>query len=583
MKNIIILIYWCNYRETMVHVLNYIKKHPVLLLLIVPAFLIYMLVILPSGSYYCLDKTCGIFFWGVHGFDGIWHLAISNVSFNSFPFVAPSFFGERLIGYNYLFDLITHTISLLGIPTIITYFKVFPIVWFFVFTGLLIVLAKKINNKPSFVFFLLLFSYFAGSFSYFFTLYKNGSIWGSSSLLSTLIIHSMSNLQFAFSLPILLLVLILIKDKKPDYKTIVYLGVLNFINLGIKFYGGAITSFVIFFYIVANARKKTIYSTFKYLVVFGVLSALSILLFYDPFSSIKSGAIFSISPFALIHPITEDPSLFYNKQLTNARYFLISKGIGPKLIMIEGFNLLAFLFFYLGVRFLSFFYIIKKILKRNFDGFSYNLLFTSLFAIALSSLLVQKGEWWNVIQFFFYATFILTIFLSMFAEELWNNKSLILKMFVGFLIILAIPTTIDVVKQYSDFSGGSYISKQELGALDFLKKQPNGIVLTPLYDPSLKSLEGHDKLYRAEDSAYVSAFTGKQTYFASAHPLRLMGISVAEREMAIRNNSCQILNRINYIYQVHLEDLKQNFSSCSNKIVKPIFSNDEVTIFKVAN
>ena len=542
----------------------------------------YMLVIFPSGSYLCYQKACGIYFWGVHGFDGVWHLAISNVSFNSFPFKAPTYFGVNMTGYNYLFDLILHTLSLLGIPALLAYFKIFPVVWFIVFVTLLIILARKIKDTPLFVSLLLFFTFFAGSFSYFFTLYHDKAIWGSSGLLATLNIHMMSNLQFALSIPILLLILILIKDKKPDLKTVLLISILNFFNLGIKFYGGAVTSFVIFVYLLINLNKKALLILLKYLMIFGTLAALSILIFYDPFNSVKSGSIFTFSPLSLIHTITEEPSLFYNKQLTNARYFLMTKGIGPKLILIETFNIFAFLFFYLGVRFLGFFYAFWLIIRGKFDRFKFIILSTCIFAFTLSATLIQKGQWWNVIQFFFYTIFLSTIFLAQLTEKMLLSKKNIMKVVVILIILLAVPTSIDVIKQYAVFPGSAYIPKEELSALDFLKKQPPGAVLTSLYDPSLKKTKSPNDLFRAEDSAYVSAFTGKQSYFAGATPLTLMGIEVNRRRDQIRNQDCSILKNVDYIYEVHLETSRWSFSSCQNKVIKVIYSNDEVTIFKVS-
>ncbi|MCR4276973.1 MAG: hypothetical protein NUV87_02485 [Candidatus Roizmanbacteria bacterium] len=567
----------------MVHVINYIKKHSFLLFLIVPAFLLYMLIIFPSGSNLCFEKSCGIFFWGVHGHDGIWHLAISNFSFNSFPFNAPTYFGAQMSGYNYLFDLIIRGLSLIGIPAIITYFKIFPVVWFLIFTSLLIVLARKIKDTPVFVFLYLFFTFFVGSFSYFLTLFHNKSIWGSASLLATLTVHTMSNLQFAFSLPILLGILIIIKNKKPNMKSVLMISALNFINLGIKFYGGAITSFVIIIYLLSYVNKKTLLSSVKYLFVLGLTSILSIIIFYDPFSSVKSGSVFSFSPLSLIHTITEEPSLFYSRQLTNARYFLIQNGIGPKLILIEAFNIAAFLFFYLGVRFFGFIYIFWQILRKKLDRFNLNILLTSIFAFTLTAVLVQKGEWWNVIQFFFYSIFLSNIFLAQLSERLFMSRSILLKFCVFLIIFFGIPTTIDVIRQYAVFPGSSYISKQELDALSFLKYQPKGVVLTPIYDPSLKLNKGLNDLFRAEDSAYVSAFTGKQSYFANPHPLRLMGIDVNPRSSLIKNGDCKIMSEIDYIYELHTDSKIKQFISCKNVIVKNIFANDLVTIFKVSN
>jgi hypothetical protein len=542
-----------------------------------------MLIIFPSGSNYCFNRSCGIFFWGVHGHDGIWHLAIDNVAFNSLPFKVPTYFDAQMSGYNYLFDLIIYGLSLLGIPAIITYFKIFPVVWFFIFTTLLIILARKIKDTPVFVFLYLFFTFFAGSFSYFFTLLHDKSIWGSSSLLATLTIHTMSNLQFAFSLPILLWTLIIIKDKKPDLKTVLLLSLLNFVNLGIKFYGGAITSFIILIYLLTNINKKTLFRSVKYLLILGLASTLSIIIFYDPFSSIKSGSVFSFAPLSLIHTITEEPSLFYSKQLTNARYFLMTKGIGPKLILIEAFNIAAFLFFYMGVRFFGLIYVFWQIIKQKFDRFSFNILLTSIFAFTLTALLVQKGEWWNVIQFFFYTIFLSTIFLAQFAEKLFASRSVLLRICVLVIILLGIPTTIDVIKQYAVFPGSSYISKQELDALDFLKKQPKGVILSPIHDPASKLDNKLNDLFRAEDSAYVSAFTGKQSYFANPQPLRIMGINVNPRSSLINSSDCKIMSDIDYIYELHADAKIKPFISCKNVKIKNIFANDVVTIFKVGH
>ena len=99
---------------------DYIRKHKLLLLIILPAFFLYMLIIFPSGTFLCFKDACGINFWGVHGHDAIWHLAIANVSFNKFPFVAPTFSGENLYGYNYLLDFFIYLLSKLGILCIRT-------------------------------------------------------------------------------------------------------------------------------------------------------------------------------------------------------------------------------------------------------------------------------------------------------------------------------------------------------------------------------------------------------------------------------------------------------------------------------
>ena len=88
----------------MMRIVRYIAAYPPILIITLIGFFFHMLIIVPSGSYYCFGGKCGFYFWGAHGHDSIWHLAISQVSFKTFPFVAPNFAGALLYGYNFLLD-----------------------------------------------------------------------------------------------------------------------------------------------------------------------------------------------------------------------------------------------------------------------------------------------------------------------------------------------------------------------------------------------------------------------------------------------------------------------------------------------
>ncbi len=566
----------------MKHIIDYIKKYPLLLFLIVPAFLIYMLIIFRSGSDYCFSGKCGIYFWGVHGHDGIWHLAVANTAFNQIPFSSPTFAGAPLTGYNYLLDLIIYLLSFLRIPAIISYFKILPLAWFAAFTILLIALGRRIKNNPVFVALFLFFAYFSGSFSYFFTLYHDRTIWGSAGLLANLNVHTMSNPPFAFSLLIMLAILLIVKKRKIDTRTAIVLGLLNFLNLGLKFYGGAVTVFLtgtyIFFTQIKKDKKKLIFYAFIQLIF--VVAA--ILFFYDPFNSLKTGAVFTVAPFALIHTITEEPSLFYLRKLTDARYFLASRGIGPKLILIEFFNLTVFTFFYLGVKFFGLVYIGIKTIRRKITGLDFYILLTMIFATTLTVTLVQKAEWWNIVQFFYYVIFLSAVFAAEMMYGLWQTKrKFIFYIFAGLIILLSLPASLDVAREYSAAPGAAYVPTPELAALSYLKKQPAGIVYTPLYDKALQRPTGPNELYRYEDTAYVAAFTGKPVYFANLLQLRLTGVDYAARLKKMQSTDCRILNEVDYIYEIRGIPQEGKLLRCGAEKVRRIFDNEAVFIYAV--
>jgi len=200
-----------------------------------------MVMVFPSGNSYCFQDKCGIYFWGIHSHDTIWHLALVEAAFKKFPFISPTFSGTELIGYNYLYDLVVFFLSKIGISPLFSLFKLIPFFWFIGFTILLIYLAKKIKNNPLFILLFLFFTFFTGSFSYFFTLYRDKTISGSYGYLSQLPMHIMMNVQFGLSLLGILYILIITKNKTFTLKYCVVFGIITFINLGLKFYGGVVT------------------------------------------------------------------------------------------------------------------------------------------------------------------------------------------------------------------------------------------------------------------------------------------------------------------------------------------------------
>lgn len=566
----------------MYQVVDYIKKHRFLLLIIIPAFLLFMLIVVPSGSYFCFQKECGYYFWGVHGRDAIWHLAIANVSFKQYPFVAPTYSGEYLLGYNYLLDLFIFLLSKLGISSVFSYFKLIPILWFGIFTGLLIALARKLKDNPLFVGLFIFFSYFSGSFSYLLKLYHSRTIQDSSMLLPQPILHSMSNLQYALSLLFLLVILILVKDNKINLKKMIACGASIFFMFGLKFYGGLVGFFLLSLYLVLQILRNSVKNFIIYSFVLGIFVLLAIFIFYDPLASYKTGSVFGFSPFALVHTITEAPDQFYLQNMTDARYFLQQFGIGPRLILIEGLNLIIFLFFYLGTRFFGLVYIGFLLLKKRLDKFDLVVISTIFFSILLTVTLVQKGVWWNTIQFFFYAIFLSTIYLTKLTHDLLSKKKKITLLLACMIIILSVPTSYDLFWHFLNTSRANYLPKEEIEALAYLKKQPNGVVLIPILEEERKNAPGNLPLNYYRDSSYVAAFSDKQLYIAEIQSLGVTSVPFEKRLEKVIKLDCSVLNEVDYVYEIKkAPNTKKIMNKCKPKNATKVFENKSVKIYSL--
>lgn len=576
------------------YIVDYIKKNKPLFLLITTAFLFHMLIIIPSGSYFCFKNKCGLFFWGVHEHDAIWHLALSSVSFKQWPIIAPTYGKATLSGYNFLLDFFIWLLAKFKIPPIFSYFKLLPIFWFFSFTYLAIVFARKIKDSPGFVFPLLFFFYFGGSFAYFFTLYHHKTLDNSSGMLAMQAGQTLTNLQFAFSLVILLFILnLIVKNKILSLRLTTALGLLLFVQWGLKFYGGVIGFFLIVVYYLFALFKKINNLTNRWtlrlvvnLTILAVFVSASIFLFYKPISSFKTEPVFKISPFALVHSIIEEPGLFYLKDLVNARYFLASRGFSPRLLAIELFSLFLFLFFNLGTRFFGFLYFLAKLLKRKANQLDLTIMSTIIFSICLTVLLIQRGEWWNTIQFFYYAIFLSNIFTAQLIYDRLQKKNFFNLILVGSLILLTLPQNIDLIRGYNFLKPSTYLPKEEWQALNFLSKQPSGIVYTSLINQNqqnqlIQKLTPPYPLWSVVDSAYVSAFSGKQTYLADIHVLRITGIQYQKRLKRINNQDCKILEEVEYIYKVKKvnDDLLDKCLPVYQSNFEKIYDNNLIDVY----
>ena len=111
---------------------------------------------------------------------------------------------------------------------------------------------------------------------------------------------------------------------------------------------------------------------------------------------------------------------------------------------------------------------------------------------------VQKGDWFNPMQFSVVSAFLMNIFSAQFMFELFQRQKM-LAIVLGLIVFVLtfVPNLINL--GYLSDKARLVIPQEEMRALEVLKKLPDGTVFFPIIDPNV-------------DLTYVSAFTGKQTY-----------------------------------------------------------------------
>lgn len=552
---------------------SFIKKNRFVSIILALGFAVTMLTVLPSGSRYCMNEECGIFFWGAHEFDGVWHLSLINNAFDSIPFMNPTFAGEQLRSYNYFLDFVLSIFTRVGFSASFLYFKVLPLLWFPLLVWTTLKLTKKLKKDYIYTGFLFFFIFFGSTWMYMFTLFHEGTIFKLDSFGGAL---NLINMQFGFSLIVFIGIMYILESWNESTKKSLVIGLLVALNAALKFYAGFMTGFfVLVYYTLRFIKNRDAVQFFKSTAILVALSGLAVLLIYDPLNAVSADdPILKWQPFAHSQRIIEEQSQFYIKKLVLARYALQESGWGPRLIAIEMFTLALYMIFNFGTRIIAFWSAGKQIIQRKISRLDSSILVTIIVGILMLTLFVQRGQWWNTVQFFYYALFLSSFFAAQFMSDLLKKKTKRNIAIAAIIILLTLPFNIDVIRTFGNFDNpSSFIPEKELEALEFLKNEPDGTVLTVL--PSVPNTSIMKKTYE-KDSPYVSAYSHKSSYAIAEVNLQLLGIDYQERLLNKRESNPALLKDIDYIY-AH----KTSFVKPYESQLERIFSNELVTIYAV--
>jgi len=556
-------------------------KTPVIIFIFTLA-LAFTLPMIRSGKLY----DYGLAFWGPNGHDGVWHLSlIEQFKKTAWPPQNPVFALEPLNNYHWGFDLSSGLLlRLLPVSALNLYFRLLPLL-FALSLGLASYLFAKSKTKSSRVgtYFVFL-SFFAGSLGWIFTLLKDGQIGGESLFWSMQSISTLINPPYALSLPLFLLALHFWAKwrKKGKTQNALFLGLFFGLLTGIKVYAGILAGLGLsLFYLYKIIKKES--KPFDFLVCLGTGLVSLILLFLMGVISSGSGLVFR--PLWFVHSLIESLDKIYWPRLATLRHNLLSQLLTWKLpffLAIEAFLVLLFLVGNFGFRLIGLFsHLLKKTrLRTNLD----QLLFIIIgLGVLFPLLFVQQGTSWNTIQFMYYSLFFANYYLAVHLARLKPALAI-------FILLLAFPTTYSTLKNYLGNPAPASIPHYELEALDFLRHQEDGLVLTYPWDEFQRNKYDAPKPLRFyETSAYVSALSSKPAFLEDEMNLEITGYPWKERKELLIKFFEQKLDRyqargllvnndITYLYLVTPHTLPYQPQDLG---VDMIFTNGNATIYEI--
>lgn len=527
-----------------------------------------------------LKYPFGLGFWGPNGHDAIWHLSLINQLKQQIPPKNPIYAGEMLKNYHWGFDFLVAIISnLTRLTPSLLYFQILPILFSIIFGFLSYQLAFLLTkNKINSLFFVLL-NYFAGSFGWIYTLIKSHQIGGESTFWSMQSVSTLLNPPFALSLILILIGLILWQKhhSSKSIKAAILIGFIFGLLSCIKVYAGILIGLSLSLYWFLNFLSSKKFFGFNFFICFSA-GLTSILILYI-LGVLNGNQLLEFKPFWFTHSMIESLDKLYLPKLASFRYnqtnFLIS-------IILEIGLIFIFLIGNLGSRFFGFLTFFQKNKKTDFDKLA---IFIFIIAFTIPLLFVQKGTAWNTIQFFYYFLFFANFYLAKFLSNLWQKNKII----TIFLLIISCLTTFSTLKDYFGNPPPSTLPNSEIKALNFLKDQPSGYVLTYPYDKYKKnSMTSPIPLYAYETTSYVSAFSSHQVFLEDEMNLDITGFDWKSRRSEEEKffsstdkffvRGFLINNKIDYIYLVANQNLPLNETDLQ---VDQIFNNDQIRIYQV--
>jgi len=561
-------------------------KHFLVFFILIIGVFTQVLPVVKSGWIY----DYGLGFWGPNGHDGIWHLSIISELKNHFPPQNPDFAGVPLKNYHYFSDLtIAQTAKMTGISILDLYFRFFPTLVSLLFGLSVFILVRQITKSETASLLAVFLSYFGGGFGWIVSLLKEGRIGGESMFWATGSVSFLLNPPFAFSIIFLLAGLFFfwhyLREKRTSltWPLVVLWGpVIQF-----KAYAGILILVSLAVLVLYEVIFRKSFSFLKLLVL---IVAVSALVFLPIFS--KTNSLFSFAPFWFIHTMVDYQDRFYWVRLSNARVAYIQMGWWWKFILAEILGFLIFFFGNLGIRFLA----LGTLLSWIRSKFKISFFWLFVATIFISGLLIplifiQKGTPWNTIQFFYYSAYLANILAAVFFWQMIKNRSgWIQFVAIAVFCVITIPTTLGTLYyHYLPNRPPARLSFGELEALEFLKVQPQGTVLSRAYDEKLRDkFDLPLPLFVYQTSAYISAFSEKREFVADEVTLGTIAVPYEDRVVGQKeffrtrdeNFARNFLrkNNINYIYVTKFERWDP---AEKNLGIKKIFENGEVKIYKV--
>ena len=525
-----------------------------------------------SGQLY----SYGIAYFGPLARDGVWHEAlVGQLTKNIIP-QNPGLAWFSLTNYHYFYDLLVSIIHRLGIPTSFLIYRFFPVI-LSVALGIGTYKLTQILFKDRFVSYIsVFFAFFASSFGWIVSLVKHEQIGGESAFWANQPVSMNLNPPYAISLVIIIFSILLIDSyiKKGGLIKAIAIIALSGTLIGFKVYAGVILLGGLF---VLMVKRLVIDKDKKLIPIFIFSSLITLVIFFT--QDRLSIRLLEFNPLWLVNTMIDAGDRVGIPDFTAKRFAYLAENKWLHLFAVESISFLIFFIGNLGTRIVGFWKFEKKNVSKDLFVFIFSMMAVS---IVPPLIFTQKGNPWNIVQFFYYFLYFAGFFAAASVRKL--------PVWMAILIILITP-----ISSVATFRNGfypnppAYLPVAEYNGLKFLSTETDGIILKRPFEQKDRSrFKDPYPMSVYADNAYVSAHSGKSVFIEDVEQQIVLntdykgrltdaGRFFVEKDLTWSKTFLKV-NNIAYIYLPKIYALPMAEEEYP---MKKIFENKDVNIYKV--
>ena len=237
----------------------------------------------------------------------------------------------------------------------------------------------------------------------------------------------------------------------------------------------------------------------------------------------------------------------------------------PRLLLYETISSSIFAIWNLVSRSIFIFGVFYACIERSFKLENILLLIFGSLGLLIPIFFIQNsGGWYNTIQFAYIGVYFIGILAGIYLAKLWVSGHFVLKLLVILAVLLTLPNNLFMFKLLA--MNKIVIPIEEIRALEFLRKQPQGVVLSiPDY----------------KNSSYVPALSGQVGYMIDYEQARLINlpeIQIDQKIDDVENRRCSVLNEVNYLYLNSSKGKEYTLCPVFKSRFKQIYHNNTISI-----